>query len=268
MSPSRALGALVGGLLLCGALALGACGDDSGPTRLDLGNPFDDLPKSGCGASCVTGCCQGTTCLPGTTISGCGVGGLTCRTCGAADQCINGVCVPPTPNCGPSTCALGCCSQAGVCVQSPNEAACGANGGACVLCGTGEVCTPAGKCDSSKPKKYSVTVVGCEITGGCGLGDTCDGIAKVALGTGTAVETPEQSNTTTPVWDFKLFDATEVDLLAQKLMVTILDADTVFNDTVATCEIGITASALSSGELTTACETNVKSLKFTFKQLP
>lgn len=176
--------------------------------------------------------------------------------------------MPPTPNCGASTCPLGCCSQAGACVDPPSEVACGANGGACVTCGTGEVCTPAGKCDSGKPKSYSVTVVGCEIPGSCGLGDTCDGFAKISLGTGTAVETPVQANTDTPVWDFKLFDASEVDLLAQKLMVVIYDEDTVFNDTMATCEIGITAQALASGELTTACETAVKNLKFTFKAIP
>lgn len=245
------------------AFAVG-CGDDSGPgPKQDLGNLFPDAPQNPC-AGCQ-GCCQNNQCLPGTTISACGFGGLTCQTCNPTDQCLNGTCVPQQPGCSPSTCPQGCCNAQGSCVTAVDETNCGSGGSACQQCGSGEVCTAAGKCETAAPKSYAVKINGCEITANCDTIGKCDAFAEVALGDGAVVKTPI-INDKLPVWDFKLFDATETELTTKKLKVRILDDEQwpLSPEEMGVCEISVTPAALVAGTLTTACGADVKDLKFTF----
>ncbi len=247
-----------------------ACGDDTGPgPRLDLGNLFHDLPKTAC--SGCSGCCQNGQCLSGVSVNACGVAGLTCRTCNTTDQCLKGACVPQHPGCGASTCPDGCCNTQGSCIRPPTAAACGIGGVACQSCEGGKICTGAGICGDAKPKTYSVMIHGCEIdetVKNCDNLSTCNAFAEVALGTQTAVKTPVVDSPK-PVWDFKLFQATDKELTTSKLKVTIYDNDWPDKDDVmGTCEISATSQALTSGSLITACGAGVKGLEFRFSLVP
>jgi hypothetical protein len=252
-------------IALAAALGVSGCGDDGGNPNppIDLGNLFPDAPQNPC-AGCQ-GCCQSGQCLPGTTISACGFGGLTCQTCNPTDQCLNGTCVPQQPSCSPSTCAQGCCNAQGSCVTPTDENNCGVGASACQKCATGEVCTAAGKCDTAAPKSYAVVVNSCEITKNCDTIGKCDAYAEVALGDGAVVKTPIV-NDKLPVWDFKLFDATDNELTTKKLKVRILDDEQwpLSSEEMGVCEISITAQALAAGSLTTSCGADVKDLKFSF----
>lgn len=62
------------------------------------------------------------------------------------------------PVCTPESCASGCCSESGECMGGTENAACGANGNACLNCaGAGQVCSMAacvpfgGSADSGTP---------------------------------------------------------------------------------------------------------------------
>ncbi len=246
------------------ALTLSGCSDDTNPPRKqDLGNLFPDASPNPC-AGCQ-GCCQNTQCLPGTSISACGYGGLTCRTCNATDQCLNGTCVSQQPSCSASTCRTGCCNSQGTCVTAVDETNCGTAGSSCIQCTSGEVCTATGTCETAAPKSYSVTINSCEITKKCdNIWTQCEAYAEVALGGGAVVKTPIVKDTLAPVWDFKLFDATDKELTSNKLMVTIYDKDFDWDDKMGVCEISVTAAALTAHTLTTACGPDVKNLRFSF----
>jgi hypothetical protein len=50
-------------------------------------------PPGGCGASnCPNGCCEGSTCQPGTDVTACGTGGAACQVCTGSQKCTNGKC--------------------------------------------------------------------------------------------------------------------------------------------------------------------------------
>jgi hypothetical protein len=49
------------------------------------------------------------------------------------------------PICGPSSCAVGCCDQAGVCQSGMTNSACGERGGLCQACPISGICQ-AGRC--------------------------------------------------------------------------------------------------------------------------
>src|SRR5439155_12651582 len=108
--------------------------------------------------SCANGCCNGDTCILGTSQFQCGGGGAACMNCGAgADTCTNGVCkcgnnaacplgqtcnlgaCAPTP-CNAMTCPNGCC-DGNTCTQ-PSPAKCGSGGSICLDCAVrADACT-------------------------------------------------------------------------------------------------------------------------------
>ena len=100
-------------------LATSGCGDE-------------ENPPEPCGPGTCSGCCsaQGSCVEVNTSVSStatCGLNGSACQTCQSGDKCENGACVQIP--CGPGSCT-GCC-QGGLCVASPNDQACGTNGGPC-----------------------------------------------------------------------------------------------------------------------------------------
>ena len=128
-----------------------------------------------CGpSSCPAGCCDGSTCRPGTDSLACGTGGQNCIACQAGETCASGKCTPGG-SCGPANCA-GCCSG-NQCQPGNTFQECGAGGGTCKTCSAGQacssgVCGAAGKCS---PTNCS----------GCCDGVTCDtGNTPQACGTG------------------------------------------------------------------------------------
>lgn len=109
-------------------------------------------------SNCATGCCDGDSCLPGTTKEACGSGGIPCIACAASQTCDNQSC-----GCGPGTCN-GCC-EAGVCRSGTDPAACGSGGVTCKSCPTGDSCI-LGVCSSSS----GCSAASCS---GCCSGATC-----------------------------------------------------------------------------------------------
>jgi hypothetical protein len=96
-------------------------------------------------ALCPSGCCSGISCIffSGQNESECGAGGAQCANCGSGAACEStadgGQCV-----CDTTTCTSGCCSGA-QCLPGNDPTECGADGAACVNCGSGSTC-PAGVC--------------------------------------------------------------------------------------------------------------------------
>lgn len=88
--------------------------------------------------SCPNGCCQGNTCMPGTSDTQCGgfgfdggIGGQQCQNCALFGQtCQNHQCIS---KCGPGNCN-GCCNASGVCVGGISSTACGQFGDSCDNC--------------------------------------------------------------------------------------------------------------------------------------
>ncbi len=52
-----------------------------------------------CGPGNCNGCCQGNTCVGGTTTSACGAGGNACTSCSGSQTCQGGVCTTQGTNC-------------------------------------------------------------------------------------------------------------------------------------------------------------------------
>jgi C2 domain len=91
---------------------------------------------------CTTGCADSSNvCQPGTANESCGTAGKACAACSAGQTCTAGVC---TAACNHITCAQGCCTADGQCVQSV-ATSCGSGGAACATCKSGEDCV-AGAC--------------------------------------------------------------------------------------------------------------------------
>jgi hypothetical protein len=103
-----------------------------------------------CDRSNCPGCCDSSgVCLPGTSRSFCGGGGVVCQPCGASRRCSAGLCVDVvdagSPDAGDSClCPRGCCASQSCQPGNLNEA-CGLDGGACVTCEAGLRCE-AGAC--------------------------------------------------------------------------------------------------------------------------
>ncbi|MBU0611791.1 MAG: C2 domain-containing protein [Armatimonadetes bacterium] len=219
-------------------------------------------------ASC-SGCCfAGNQCMPGNSVAACGFGGLTCQTCSGSDECQNGSCIPQAPQCNASNCVDGCCSSANICVKPPTTSACGLKGGACKTCTGSQVCQ-AGTCEAAASKTYAVTVNSAEVSNAdCGgWTDGCDAYVEVALGGGALVKAPYVQDSEKPVWDFKLFDATDKELLATQLKVHVADDDGWPNpdDELGTCDLTVAQTELDAGKLVADCGTKVKNLTFSFK---
>ena len=90
------------------------------------------------------------------------------------------------------------------------------------------------------------------------------------MGGGAVVKTDTLNATEKPVWDFKLFDATDKELLATPLKVTVKDADTWPNsdDELGTCDLTVTQTDLDAGQLVADCKTKVKNVTFSFTVVP
>jgi len=162
--------------------------------------------------------------------------------------------------CGPTNCT-GCCDAAGKCQPGTTDADCGTGGATCTKCGSSSTCT-SGKCQSTGPKMYKVTLVSATVSS-CGLGDTCD--AYVVLKVGNTTKTSAtKDDTNTPVWNEYML--TESDTNLQKgFSVTVYDEDLAFDDTIGTCTPTISTSVLSAGKLITTCG-DASKLTFTFAQ--
>jgi hypothetical protein len=68
---------------------------------------------------CPTGCCNGTTCEPGTSTSYCGYGGESCNTCGSSWH----ECDPDYRICEPTG---ACANTSGGCTDNTEQRNCGA----------------------------------------------------------------------------------------------------------------------------------------------
>jgi hypothetical protein len=106
-----------------------------------------------CDRSNCTGCCDNTgLCLPGTSRSFCGGGGVVCQSCGAGRRCSAGLCLDAVDAGAPEggtecQCPRGCCTNL-TCQPGNLPEACGVDGGACAACGAGQRCE-AGACVSA-----------------------------------------------------------------------------------------------------------------------
>lgn len=92
-------------------------------------------------ATCPSGCCDGNSCVPGTSNASCGRGGQACVSCPSNGYCDPGLqqCVG-TGSCSPSNCS-GCCDQWGNCNWGGDSWACGMGGVICSDCGmSGLIC--------------------------------------------------------------------------------------------------------------------------------
>lgn len=191
----------------------------------------------GGGGTCL-GCFEASTgtCVPPefTNRFACGNNGSVCLACGAGQSCVNGAClgmpvgggagggVPVGgggggPVGGGGGSCSGCTLSNGLCVQAgfTGPSACGANGSACLMCGTGQSCTngvcvggpigggggggPVGggggsACDgcvlasgTCVPLSFT-SVVNCGANGSmciaCGSGQVCSGGRCVTVSTG------------------------------------------------------------------------------------
>lgn len=114
------------------------------------------------------------------------------------DLClIKGLRAPPT-GCDPTTCG-GCCSG-GICIPFPTTIQCGANGGACVTCSGGQVCSSLGICSAPSQCDIGNCFSGCCNSSGscvkpsalacgekgepckrCGPGEICDGTTHICV---------------------------------------------------------------------------------------
>jgi hypothetical protein len=173
--------------------------------------------------ACNGGCCDGTMCVPGTKPSACGLSAM-CASCvsdtsgnaclasgscgceNASDCPTDEACDATTHVCSSTcsatqTCNGGCCN-AGTCAAGTGQTACGATGGVCASCPTGQECAsgacvcdsvscPSGCCKGGSGgtcEAYASESTSSCGTGGascapCGSGDYCD--AKGACLTAT-----------------------------------------------------------------------------------
>ena len=247
-----------------------ACGDDVAPAPTPDTFVSPDKGKPNPCASCNGCCLNGTTCMPGMNETACGLGGTACQTCGANEQCLAGVCQAKKPTCNATTCPDGCCdSVSGNCIKPPTAAACGMAGSACKVCDAQKEECKAGACQAKGPTSYGVFVVSAEVKNSdCGWQDNCDVYVEVTLGGGAPVKTGSIDNSEAPKWDFKVFDATDKELLTTKLTVVVKDDDGLLNkdDLLGECELTVTQKELDAGTLVSDCTEKVKNLTFSFKK--
>ena len=93
------------------------------------------------------GCCSGLVCLGGATPLACGTNGATCQACGVLEECNNGQCEIPGPDC--NVVCVGMCGivegcDCGECACVPNTACCDAGGQPLpngTSCGVGKYCS-------------------------------------------------------------------------------------------------------------------------------
>lgn len=139
-----------------------ACGSVGGRCSDCVANGFEVCTSSrvcgrddpSCGAaSCPNGCCAvddgRRRCLSGTEPAACGGRGEQCTNCGVSGR----ACEAASRTCGSSSCTPdncnGCC-VGDQCLPGDAATACGASGGQCQACGTGQTCNAVlGRCEGA-----------------------------------------------------------------------------------------------------------------------
>ncbi|MGA7124062.1 MAG: hypothetical protein WBY94_28425 [Polyangiaceae bacterium] len=101
-------------------------------------------PPPTCGPGSCDACCQGQTCMVGTTAMACGTGGAQCAACPPGSTCTptgagGGECQKPA--CGAANCPAGCCDGMGNCQPGNVGARCGHGGATCQVCTAVESCS-------------------------------------------------------------------------------------------------------------------------------
>lgn len=112
-----------------------------------------------CGPNNCKGCCSGNTCVPGSDVKACGLGGLACTDCSlqnAGCDPQSGQCTGQPPKCDSSNCN-GCCAG-DVCMAGNVDGACGVKGALCQDCTQKNDTCSGGTCT---PKCNSQTCAGC-----------------------------------------------------------------------------------------------------------
>lgn len=156
-----------------------ACGSVGGKCSDCVANGFAVCNGAGvcgrddaaCSASTCAGCCaldEGRLrCLSGTEPAACGAKGTACSNCGSDGRACN----PATRVCGTTSCNAATCQGCCVgekCLPGTVPSACGASGGKCSSCATGQTCETGGGAGGR-----------CEGTSTCGPGN-CDGCCTAA----------------------------------------------------------------------------------------
>jgi len=150
-----------------------------------------------CGTNSCTGCCDARgTCVTGNTGNACGAGGLTCSSCAASEQCLNGTCqLIQGTNCSTANCANGCCNGNSCVNVCPNGSVCSANhscvsthpdgggqdgggpmdGGTCTGCVLGGTCIPLQSETNGACGFGGATCTNCGTNGSCQAGSCVSG---------------------------------------------------------------------------------------------
>jgi len=91
-------------------------------------------------ANCGFGCCEGNTCVPGTSSAACGFGGQPCESCQSFGETCQGQTCQAQTQCNAQNCGFGCC-EGNTCVPGDSSNACGFGGQPCQNCQAfGEAC--------------------------------------------------------------------------------------------------------------------------------
>ncbi len=248
-------------LWLTGTLLLAAaCGDDeppSGPDAFqypDWGGPTPDM-TSGCTTSNCSGCCRvsstGTACVLGTTNAACGHGGLTCLVCSSEQKCQAGIC--SGSKCDATSCANGCCDGSGTCVSPATNNNCGAAGGKCAQCQSGETCIK-GVCKDESKLEYEVLLVSAaKVKGyGCDPLDACDFYVKLTVGNQSG-KSSIKTDADTPTWNETLISSAKGSDIIKKFEAKVYDEDWIVDQWVGDCKPTITSKDLVAGTLKVDC---------------
>lgn len=246
-------------------LILAACGSDDpnpGP-RMDLSTYYDTFSNT---CALCDGCCQNGQCMPGTTTTACGIGGLSCRECFTGQSCVNGTCINQGNTC--STTCNGCCTGSGQCIDPATDANCGLSGLPCQACTSEQKCE-GGACKSTAPSIITVAVVSAEVTNSdcswASIFDACDPFIILKLGSGDPHTSSWIEDSETPTWTDAKIDVDRARLLSETLHVEVWDDDDLSgHDELGRCDFSVKEADLTTGTLTAACGDKVQNLKITF----
>ena len=247
--------ALVWALSLC----VMGCGEEESPGGVDFAYVWPDAgQRQGCSNANCVGCCQGDTCMSGTTTGTCGIGGAACVTCQPRETCSGGSCVAQT--CDADSCPDGCCGVDNTCQAGDTVSACGGGGALCEICDSDETCTSR-ICTAKDPglKSYTVIAEGANLTGAalvyCNthFNDVlCDVYLNVKSG-GVEGNTKTINNSMSPKWNKTLFTVQGTHLKAG-LTVKVYDDDPgPINPRIYSVTYKVTDVDLASGQASFDC---------------
>jgi hypothetical protein len=151
--------------------------------------------------NCGFGCCEGNTCVGGTSSNACGFGGQPCQNCQQFGETCQGQTCQGQMGCNAQNCGFGCC-QGNICNSGQSSNACGFGGAPCQNCQSfgetcqGQVCSVVGMCNAKTcPNgccQFGVCIPG-TLDNACGFGgqacqncqsfgDICQGQVCVSTG--------------------------------------------------------------------------------------